>query len=178
MVKLTVAAIVVLLLLPPVASGQTPNVVTREAAVTGTVERIERSSRLLTLRIPDNVVQQLYVNPDVKTFDSLREGDSVTVRYLESVVVRVRPNAPLSELRDSTEEARKANDEVLQQYQITVTIEQIDSQGIFIVYRRADGVKVLRGVADKRLLEGLREGDRIQVTATWERAVSIERARR
>jgi hypothetical protein len=177
MLKSMLAAFVVLLL-APVVSGQTPNTVTREAAVTGTVESIERSSRVLNLRLPGNVVQPLYVDPAVKAFDDLRAGDVVTVRYLESVVVRVRPNAPLSELRDSTEEARKTNDEVLQQYQITVTLEQIDPQGIFIIYRRADGVKVMRGVADKRLLEGLREGDRIQVTATWERAVSIERARR
>jgi hypothetical protein len=176
MLKSMVAALVVLLL-SPVVSGQAPNVVMREATVTGVVERIEPSSRVLSLRLPGNILQPFYVDPAVKTFADLRTGDAVTVRYVESVVVRVRPNAPLSDLRDSTEEAREANDEVLQQYQITVTIEQIDSQGLFIMYRGADGVKVLRGVSDKRLLEGLREGDRIQVTVTWERAVSIERAR-
>jgi hypothetical protein len=36
----------------------------------------------------------------------------------------------------------------------------------------------MRPVTDKRLLEGLHVGDRIEVTLTRERAVSVERVRR
>jgi hypothetical protein len=53
-----------------------------------------------------------------------------------------------------------------------------DPQGLSIEYRTKDGRKVMRPVTDKRLLEGLHVGDRIEVTLTRERAVSVERVRR
>jgi hypothetical protein len=180
MLKQMLASLVVVL--APVvvpAQAQSPNVVTREGTSTATVERIEKSSRLLTLRAPENMMQTVYVDPAVKEFNDLKVGDVITIRYLESVVVQVRPGAALSGPRDTTEEARNAGGEnVVGQQKVIVTIDSIDSQGQVIVYRTADGMKAARYVADKRLVQGLRAGDRVEVTLTRERAVSIERARR
>ena len=110
-------AVVIMLLWPagrPLA--QAPNVVTKETTVKATVDRIERSIRVVTFRQDGNVFQSIYVDPTVATFDDLKVGDLVTVRYVESVIVQVRPGAELSDLRDSTEEAKKAGqDQVIQQ---------------------------------------------------------------
>ena len=103
----------------------------------------------------------------------------ITVRYAESVVVQVRPGAELSDPRDVTAEAQKAGKkQVIQQLRAVVTVEGIDPQGLSIEYRTKDGLKVIRPLTDTRLLEGLHVGDRIEVTLTRERAVSIERVRR
>ena len=161
------------------AQRTAPNVVTTESTTTATVDRIERSSRLLTLRSKGNVIQTVYVEPSVKTFDDLKVGDEITLRYTESVVVQVRPGASLSDARDLTAEANKAgNEQVLQQLRAVVKVERIDPQGLLIEYRTKDGRKILRHVADKRLLEGLHVGDPIEVTFTRERVVSLERVRR
>ena len=162
------------------AQAPAPNVVTTESTITATVDRIERSSRVVTLRSAENVFRTVYVDPSVKAFDDLKTGDVVKVRYAESVVVQVRPGAALSDTRDSTAEAQKkaGNEQVIQQLRAVVTIEGIDSQGLSIEYRTKDGLKIMRPVTDKRLLEGLHVGDRIEVTVTRERAVSIERVRR
>lgn len=160
-------------------AGQAPNVVTRESTVTATVDRIETFSRVVTFRTADNVVQSVYVEPAVKLFDELKTGDVVTVRYVESVVVEVRPEAKLTAVQDTTEEARKKDgDAVIQQLKMVVTIDAIDSQGLFVTYRTNDNRRVVRSVIDKRVLEGLRAGDRVEVTLTRARAVSIERGRR
>ena len=153
---------------------QAPNVVTAESTVTGTVDTIEKGPRTLKVRVGDQF-QTVYVDPAVKEFDDLHTGDEVTVRYVESVIVQVRPNAALSGARDTTEEAKKAGrtDVVLQQKAV-VTIENIDAQG-FVTYRTAGGMRGVRGVTDKRLLDGLHVGDRVEVTLTRERAVSIQR---
>jgi hypothetical protein len=161
------------------AQATAPKVVTTESTTTATVERIERSSRALTLRSGGNVFQTVYVDPSVKTFDDLKQGDIVTLRYAESIVVQVRPGAALSDLKDSTAEAQKAgNDQVLQQLKVVVKVESIDPQALSIEYRTKDNRKVLRSVADKRLLEGLHVGDQIEVTLTRERAIGIERVKR
>ena len=175
----TMLSVVMITLMSHAVRAQAPNVVTTESTITATVERIERSSRVLTLRSGGNVFQSVYVDPSVKTFDDLKAGDIVTLRYTESIVVQVRPGAALTDAKDSTAAAKKAgNDQVLQQLTAVVKVERIDPQGLSIEYRMKDGRKILRAVSDKRLLEGLREGDQIEVTLTRERAVGIERVRR
>jgi hypothetical protein len=151
-----------------------PKVVTRETTTVATVDRVERSSRVLTAHSDGNVVHTLYVDPSVKAFDSLKKGDVVTVRYIESVVVQVRPNAKLTALQDTTTEAQKADANVLQQQKRIVTIEDIDSQGLFVTYRTQDNTRGVHPVQNKELLEGIRRGDRVEITLTQARAVSIE----
>jgi hypothetical protein len=178
MVRSALSLLVVTLVWPHLAEAQAkPNVVTKESTITAIVDRIERPDRLLRLRLPDNLLQSVYVDPAVKVFDDLKVGDRITVRYTESVVVQVRRGAQLSETRDVTAEAQKTNDQVVQQLKAIVKIEGIDSQGLSIEYRTRDGQKVLHPVADKRLLQGLRVGDQIEVTLTREHAIKIDRAR-
>ena len=61
------------------AQAAAPNVVTTESSITATVDRIERSSRVVTLRSPGNVVRDVYVDPSVKAFHDLKAGDVVRV---------------------------------------------------------------------------------------------------
>jgi Cu/Ag efflux protein CusF len=166
------AALVVALLLPStVVVAQAPNVVTRESTTTATVEKIEKSTRVVTLR------GEVYAEPSIKAFDALKRGDVVTVRYAESVVVQVRRDAKLADVRDSTDEAKKTNGHVIHQLRAVVTIEDIDSQGLTVTYRTSDGRKMMHVVQDKKLLDGLHAGDHIEVTLTRERALSIDPAR-
>ena len=159
--------------------AQAPNAVTRESTTTGTVDRIERSSRVVTFRGEGNVFQTVYVDPKVTAFDGLKVGDVVTIRSTESVIVQVRPGAKLAVARDTTEEARKAGDaHVVEQVKTIVTIDSIDSQGLFVTYRTQDDRKIMHAVIDKALLDGIRPGDRVEITLTRARAVSIERGRR
>ena len=58
-----------------------------------------------------------------------------------------------------------------------VTVEGIDSQGQTITYRTRDDRKMMHVVREKKLLDGLHVGDRIEVTLTRERAIAIDRAR-
>jgi hypothetical protein len=168
-------ALAAVLLACGTVGAQAPKVVTAESTITGTVDRIEKGPRTLSVRV-GNQYQTVYVDPAVKEFDDLHTGDAVTVRYVESVIVQMRPNAALSGAQDTTEDARKAGrtDVVLQQKAV-VTIENIDSQGLFVTYRTGGGMRGVRGVTDKRLLDGLHVGDRVEVTLTRERAVSIQR---
>jgi Cu/Ag efflux protein CusF len=159
-----------------VAQGQ-PRSSTSESTVTAKVDRIDRFSRTLTLRRDNNVMQMITVDPSEKLFDELKTGDRVTVRYTDSVVVQVRPGASLSLPRDTTGDAQKANDQVVQQLKTIVTIDTIDPDGQYVIYRTEDGLKAMRAVADKKLLQGIRQGDRVEVTLTRERAVSIQRAK-
>ena len=126
MSRLSPFLVIWLLSLGTLLHAQAPNAVTRESTTTGTVDRIERSSRVVTFRGEGNVFQTVYVDPKVMAFDDLKVGDVVTVRSTESVIVQVRPGAKLAVARDTTKEARKAGDEhVVEQVKTTVTIDSI-----------------------------------------------------
>jgi hypothetical protein len=160
------------------ATAQSPNVVTHETVTTATVDQIDQSQRTVTLRTKDNTTQSLVVDPGVKEFDRLKAGDLVTVRWIESAVVKVRRDAKLSDVRDSTADAQKTDASVVQQLTAVVTVEDVDPQGLLVTYRTADGTKMTRPVPDKKLVQGLRHGDRVEVTLTRARAISIQPARR
>jgi hypothetical protein len=175
--RLCAALAVAALLQGAVVFTQAPNVVTRESTATATVEKIEKSIRVVTLRGDGNAILSVYAEPSITAFDTLKAGDVVTVRYVESVVVQVRRNAKPADVRDSTDEAKKTNANVIHQLRAVVTVEDIDSQGLSVTYRTSDGRKMMHVVQDKRLLDGLHAGDRIEVTLTRERALSIDPAR-
>lgn len=166
-------AVVALSLLVSGPTGQTPNTVVRETTITATITRIE-TGRVVTLK-SDNTYTTVAVPDNLTEFNNLKVGDVVTVRYTESVIVAVqRPSAKNTPAQDTTAEAQKTDKDVIQQFKRTVTIEAIDPQGQFVNYRTEENVRALHAVRDKSLLEGLKVGDKVEVTMTRARAVSIE----
>ena len=169
-----------LLAMPNVS--QDPKTSVRETVLlSGTVERIDRPMRTLTVRIGPSTTQTVHVPSDVKLFDELKTGDKITARIIESVVVAVRPGMKPSLPVDTTASApapdasgRKA---VLQQLTAAVTVESVDRSQKLIVYKTADNQRAIRSVIDPRLLEGLKPGDVIEITYAVERAIDLQRAR-
>jgi hypothetical protein len=147
----------------------------------GTVDRVDRFSRTLTLRSDHDQTQTVYVAPEVKIFDELKTGDKVTVRLIESVIVAVRSDVKPGMLTDTTEAANKTSatgqGEVLQQLKAVVTIEHVDLSTRMVTYKTADNRRLARAVLDAHLLDGLKPGDVIEITYTRERAIGLERQR-
>jgi hypothetical protein len=170
------AVLLTISLIAPAAPEQTrpPNSVVRESTITATITRIE-PGRVVTLKGDNNTLQTVAVPAEMTAFNTLKVGDVVTVRYTESVIVAVlRPGAKNTAAQDTTAEAQRTDKDVIQQVKQVVTIEAIDSQGLFVNYRTDENVRMLHAVRDKSLLEGLKVGDRVEVTMTRARAVSIE----
>jgi hypothetical protein len=182
MTRSPLALLAACLLLMP-AAAQEPNTSVREAVtLSGTVERIDRPSRTLTVNVDNSFKQSLYVPPDFKIFDELKAGDRVVARIRESVVVSARPGLKPQLLKDTTADAAKkprdAKDSQLgQQLTIVVTIESVDRTTNWVTYKTADNRRATRGVLDPKLLDGLKPGDIIEVTLTRERVIELQRPR-
>ena len=142
--------------------------------MTATVDRIDKFSRTLTLR-RDNASRNGHCRPVGKLFDELDRRRSV--RYTDSVVVQVRPGLRSAFPRIRLALRRHPTTGVSTQLKTVVTIDTIDPDGQFVIYRTEDGLKAMRTVADKKLLQGIRQEDRVEITLTRERAVNIQRAK-
>jgi Cu/Ag efflux protein CusF len=146
------------------------------AVVTGRIDRIDPFSRSVVLRTTEGMPYSVFVGPELKIFDELKAGDNVIVRITESVVVALRPNAKTTVVEDHTKAANKDGDgaaDVMQQLKATVTVESVDAATQMITYKGADNRRVTRMVADRRLIEGLKPGDTIEITYTRQRAVEL-----
>jgi hypothetical protein len=176
------ALIVLFTAVAPAATveSQEPKSTVREVVtLTGIVERTDRSTRGLTLRTSQNTTQTIYVDPEIALFDELKNGDRITVRLYESVIVAVRPGLKPSVAVDTTAGAKGATGQgqVLQQLKAAVTVESVDPRNNAITYKTADNRRVIRTVADPRLLEGVKAGDVIEITHTRERVIDLQRMR-
>jgi len=176
------AILLIACLWPRGALAQDTKVTTRDVAlVAGKVERLDPFARSVTLRTPEGLLHTVYAGKELKTFDQLRSGDTITVRISESVVVAVRPNARMTVLEDNTAAAKKgpdaANTDVMQQLKAVVRVETVDLASQVITYKTADNRNVMRQVTDRKLLEGLKRGDTIEITYTRERAIEITKNR-
>ena len=170
------AAILILL-----ALAQEPASVTRQVfEVSGKVDRVNRSTRTITVVSSGVASAQIYAGPDLAIFDGLKTGDFVVVRYYDSYIVELTPGkrmGPPKILAGPELDSLTTDDtRVLQATRLTVTIDAIDVSAGSVTYHGSDNRRVFRVVQDRKLLDGLKVGDVVTITYTRAQAVSIDRA--
>ena len=73
------------------APADSPGVVIADVtAINASVEAIDKDKRTVTLKGPRGRTVTLKVGPDAKNFDQVKVGDTLKVRYLESIALFVR----------------------------------------------------------------------------------------
>jgi Cu/Ag efflux protein CusF len=116
--------------------------------------------------------------PEVKRFDELKVGDTVTFSYHAAVVYQiVKPGdkeLPAAGTGMMRGQGPKPSGAVTHQQKATVTVDAIDPAAPSITVRTADGHKMSAQVEDRKNLEGLKVGDKVSVTYTEALMVTVE----
>jgi Cu/Ag efflux protein CusF len=176
----TMVLSVVLLGMVQSAGAQKP--VSQAAAVSRTfvINAIDHSSRLVTLRDTDGSTATIYCGPEVKRFDALKVGDKVTFRYHESMVYQInKPGAaPTAATAGVTRTpGDRPGGTVAQQVTTVVTVNAVDPKTPSVSVTGADGRKMSFKVDNPKNLEGVKAGDKVEITYTQAFAVSVEPAK-
>jgi hypothetical protein len=178
--KRALAVLAVLVVLPLVARAQKPVTQTEAIELTTKIEAIDKTARLVTLKDKDGEVETIYCSPEVKRFDELKVGDTVTFRYYESVAYAIRKPGQPSGLPAATGPAitrgkgPRPGGTVSQQETATVTIKTIDLKVPSVTVRTEDGRTVSMKVEDVKNLEGVKVGDTVEVTYTVAVMISVK----
>ena len=179
--SLTLTAAVVAL--PLVSLAQNDKTVTKEAAVTATatIQAIDSTARTVTLKNEKGEEDTFSVGPDVKRFNELKVGDKIRMTYYESLVFQLRkPGAPTNAASDALAAGRtKAvpGGAVATQQTRTVTVKAVDPSVPSITVVTQDGRTVTRKIEDKKNIEGVKAGDKIDITYTQAVLVNAEPAK-
>jgi Cu/Ag efflux protein CusF len=136
---------------------------------TATIEAIDKTSRLVTLKGEKGNVVVVKAGPEVKRFDELKVGDKVSATYYESVAVHVRkPGEPEPKAATGGIAAREGGPggTMAAQETITVTVESIDPKAPSVTVKGPEGRVLSMRVRDPKKLEGIKAGDKVDVTYT------------
>jgi Cu/Ag efflux protein CusF len=156
-----------------------------EAAVVSksfVIDKIDSATRTVTLRDAEGISETLVVGPAVDRFNALKVGDKVTFRYYESVAYQIRrsdaqPGAPAPGTAATAGLVRNPGDRpggtISQQLTATVTVNAIDMKIPSVTVTGPEKNKMTLKVADAKNLEGLKPGDRVDITYTQALAVDV-----
>jgi hypothetical protein len=159
------------------AWAQTKTITGEVKATKATVEAIESSTRTLTLKKEDGTYVTTVVPAGEKRFDALKVGDTINARYYENIVLRVKP---AGEADVNTASAAKTAGGTLastnaKQRTITATITAIDPSLPSITFSGPNGWKYSSKVEDKKALEKVKVGDKVDITWTEALLVSLDK---
>ncbi len=165
----------------PAASAQ-PKSQGAMVTETFTIIAIDSTNRIVTLKDKTGEVDSMYAGPEVQRFTELKVGDKVTFKYYESVVYQIqKPGAtPPSSTGDAgivRSTGSKPGATISKQMTATVTVTAIDMKVPSVTIKMDDGSVTSFKVEDKKNLDGVKAGDRVQITYTQALAISVAAAK-
>jgi hypothetical protein len=174
---LAIAALVATVLVPAAAARQAKS---QAAAVTETftIVAIDQTNRIVTLKDKDGLTDSIFAGPEVKRFGELKVGDKVTFTYYESVVYQIKKpgaTAPVAggDVAITRGKGPRPGGTVARQLTATVMVQAIDLKTPSVTIKMDDGTVSSFKVEDKKNLEGVMIGDRVQITYTEALAISV-----
>ncbi len=143
-----------------------------------TVEAIEASTRTLTLKRPDGTYFTSVAPASMTRFPEIKVGDTVSARYYENLVVRLK--RPGEKDVDSigasvtSSQAAHPGGTAATQRTITATITQIDMSVPSITFSGPNNWKYSSKVNDKKALEQVKVGDKVDIVWTDALLISLD----
>ena len=177
--KSLVALFALVLVVPAVAAGQQPITKSSTARATATIQAIDATSRTVTLRTKSGEEDTFRVAPDVTRFNELKVGQTIDFTFVESLVIVVRkpgtpgPSGTSGNAALTTNTGAKPGATLGAQLQTTVTVKAIDPAVPSVTVTTDDGRTVTRKIEDKKNLEGVKVGDKLDITYTQSVLMSV-----
>jgi len=176
-----IAAIVALPLVQP-AHAQTKTLTGEMTTVTATVEAVDASTRTVTLKGPKGNYVDIVAPDSVTKFSEIKVGDTITARYYDNIVLRVKHPGEKSVDSDTAgvtrSNATKPGATAATQRTITATITEIDSTTPSITFTGPNNWKYSSRVEDRKALASVKVGDKVDITWTTALLVSFQAAKK
>jgi len=151
---------------------------THTVTLAGSVETIDHSKRLVTIKTADGKYETIEAPASAKRFDELKVGDKVSVTYNNNVAVR--PKAPGEPAVDTGSKASSMGQEerpggtTAVQRTITATVSAIDPTTSAITFVGPAGFRYSRHVVDPAVFAKVKVGDQVDITWNTDLSVKVE----
>jgi hypothetical protein len=160
--------------------GVSAQTVTKQSQVTATVTitAIDRVARSVTLRAQTGAEDTFTVGPQVKRFNELKVGDTIRATYYESLVFQLRKPGAAAAPSGTVSVAERLKDApggvIGTRETSTVTVKAVDMKEPSLTVQTAAMQTLTMKIADRKNLEGVAPGDRIEITYSQGLVVAAE----
>jgi len=141
--------------------------------VSATIEAIEESSRTVIIRTTKGELRTVELGPNAQ-LSQLKIGDTVNATYYENIIIRKKPagEPDVDTLEAAAHRGEgKAGGSIGVQQAITATITAIDMNVPSIALKGPRGWSYSSKVQDKKALEQVKVGDKVDIT--WTQAILV-----
>jgi hypothetical protein len=175
-----VATVIAMTAVATAASAQTKTIPGETKTATVTIEAVNAQTRQVTVKKEDGTYDVFHIPATVQRFETLKVGDKVTARYYENVVLKVKPAGEGdvdSSTRAVTPSTAGTAGTMARQRTITATITEINPSTPSITFTGPGNWKYSTRVQDKAALAKVKVGDKVDITWTEARVLSLEPAK-
>ncbi|MFC3550429.1 hypothetical protein ACFOLC_05315 [Lysobacter cavernae] len=153
-----------------------------EVSVNGTVTAIDTPLRLVTIRDDGGAQLQVHADEDVRNFEQIRVGDTVSVDYLRAVAIDIqpagsaKPGAYIKQDHDVAKLGDKPGASASETVTVLAPIQAIDTANNTVTVQGPRGNVVTLDVVEpehRARLGQLKVGDMLRVAFTEAAAVEI-----
>jgi len=156
----------------------------RQTLVMGTVEAVDHAGRTVTIRLRQGTVVTLDVPTTAERFEQVKVGDTIKATYDDRVSLRLKPpGEPAVERTLEPTTVGTPGDlpgaTRTKQRVTTVTITGWDPVNKVVTFTGPNGTAYSRRLldtTDPKIVEGLKSGDRVDVTRTEAVTVAVQPA--
>ena len=185
MMRKSTTILAAVLWLAGLASAQAQQTVTKSNSVTAmlTVQAIDKTARLVTLRNEQGEEDTYSISPEtMPRFNELKAGDKVRITYYESMVFQLlkpgaKSNSASYEAALNRAKSARPAGTLATQEKMTVTVKTLDMAVPSITVTTDNGRVITRKIEEKKNLEGVKPGDKIEITYTQALVTAVENAK-
>lgn len=149
---------------------------------TATVESVDPDTRTLVLRNSEGHQTLVVAGPEVRNFDQIEAGDTVSATYHEALLAEVMPKGAESDEPQAAAATSRAEPgerpaaSVATSVSTNVVIESVDQSFDTVTFKRPDGIVRTVAVEDPKatqFVQGLKPGDEVRITYTEATAITV-----
>jgi len=149
---------------------------------TATVEATDPAKRTVTLKNARGEVRTITAGPEVRNFDQIKVGDSVTIEYVEGLALELKKDGKAvlgrSEVKslERADPGKKPGGMATREITAVADVVNVDAKKSTVTVKNKEGETFDLNIRDPEQLKLIKKGDQIQATYTEAVAVSLKPA--
>jgi len=165
-----------------VATAPGKGVAMQAAKASAKVEAIDKANRTVTLKMANGESRTITAGPDVRNFDQIKVGDTLTIKYLEALAIELKKDgkavAGRSEVKslERADPGKKPGGMATREITAVADVVNVDTHKKVVTVKNGKGELIDLNIRDPEQLKLVKKGDQIQATYTEAVAISLEPA--
>ena len=146
------------------------------------VEAIDAATRTVTLKMPKGDTRSLVASEEVRNFDQIKVGDTLKVKYLESLTLELKKEGKAivgrteSGVLERSAPGQKPGGGAAREVKVVADVVNVDAKAKLVTLKGEKGRTVDLPVRDPEQLKLIKKGDQVEATYTEALAIALEPA--